>query len=357
MLETISSLVAEFHHLEKQLSDPTISTNPSELKRIGKRLSELQDLPPLYEEFQKCQQALQELEATKNDPELHALALEDAANARERIPVLEENMKRFLVPPDPDDDRSVILEVRAGTGGEEASLFAAELLRMYLRFAENKRWKTELVSSSAADVGGIKEAIVKITGNGVFGHLKFESGAHRVQRIPQTESKGRIHTSAATVAILPEAEEVDLHIRPEDLRIDTFRAGGAGGQHVNKTESAVRITHLPTGTAVACQSERSQGQNRILAMSLLRSRIYSEMQERLAKERGDLRSGQIGSGDRSEKIRTYNFPQDRVTDHRILQNFSNLPSILEGHLEDLIEALRAADLEERLKHVGGKKKS
>src|SRR3989344_5550378 len=227
---------------------------------------------------------------------------------------------------------------------------------MYLKFAEQKRWKTALVSSSAADVGGIKEAIVKITGKGVFGNLKFESGVHRVQRVPATENKGRIHTSAATVAILPEAEEVDLQIRPEDLRIDTFRAGGAGGQHVNKTESAVRITHLPTGTAVACQSERSQGQNRILAMSLLRSRIYAAAQERLAKERGDLRSGQIGSGDRSEKIRTYNYPQDRVTDHRIEQNFSNLPSILEGHLEDLIEALRAADLEERLKAAGEKKK-
>ena len=356
MLETIASLVAEYHNLEKQLSDPAISTNPAELKRIGKRLSELQDLPPLYEEFLKCQQALQELESMKTDPELHALAAEEAAHALARIPVLEEQMKRFLVPADPDDDRSVILEVRGGTGGEEAALFAAELLRMYLRFAENKRWKTELVSSSAADVGGLKEAIVKITGKGVFGNLKFESGVHRVQRVPKTENKGRIHTSAATVAILPEAEEVDLHIRPEDLRVDTFRAGGAGGQHVNKTESAVRITHLPTGTAVACQSERSQGQNRILAMSLLRSRIYAAEQERLAKTRGDLRSGQIGSGDRSEKIRTYNFPQDRVTDHRTLQNFSNLPSILEGHLEDLIEALRAADLEERLKAAGEKKK-
>lgn len=356
MLETISSLIAEYVNLEKKLSDPAISANPAELKRIGKRLSELQDLPPLFKEHQQCRQALKELESTKSDPELHALAMEEAAKARERIPVLEAEMKRFLVPPDPDDNRSVILEVRAGTGGEEAALFAAELLRMYLKFAEQKRWKTALVSSSAADVGGIKEAIVKITGKGVYGHLKFESGVHRVQRVPKTESKGRIHTSAATVAILPEAEEVDLQIRPEDLRIDTFRAGGAGGQHVNKTESAVRITHLPTGTAVACQSERSQGQNRILALSLLRSRIYSAEQERLAKERGDLRSGQIGSGDRSEKIRTYNFPQDRVSDHRIEQNFPNLPSILEGHLDDLIEALRAADLEERLERASGKKK-
>ena len=262
--------------------------------------------------------------------------------------MVEKKMKRFLVPPDPDDDKSVILEIRAGTGGDEAALFAAELFRMYMRFAERNRWKTELIESSTADAGGIKEVIMRIMGRGVYGTLKFESGVHRVQRIPKTENKGRVHTSAATVAILPEAEEVDIVIKQEDLRIDTFRAGGAGGQHVNKTESAVRITHIPTNTVVACQSERSQLQNRVLAMSLLRSRIYSAEQERLAKERGDMRSGQIGSGDRSEKIRTYNFPQDRLTDHRLNENFSNLPAIMEGDLEDIMRALKEADVEQRL---------
>jgi peptide chain release factor 1 len=349
MLQKISFLVAEYHSLEQKLSEPEIATNPAELKRIGKRLAELRDLLPLYEEYQKHQKALQEVKHTKNDPDLHTLALEEAAHAREELPKIEEKMKRFLVPPDPDDDRSVILEVRAGTGGEEAALFGAELFRMYLKFAEKKKWKTELIHSSAADAGGIKEAVMRIMGQGVYGKLKFESGVHRVQRIPKTENKGRVHTSAATVAILPEAEEVDIVIKPEDLRVDTFRAGGAGGQHVNKTESAVRITHIPTGTVVACQSERSQLQNRVLAMSLLRSRIYAATQERLAKERGDLRSGQIGSGDRSEKIRTYNFPQDRLTDHRLSENFSNLPIIMEGNLEDIVEMLKKEDIEQRLR--------
>ena len=352
MIEKIAALVAEYTALEKELSDPVTLTQPQEIKRIGKRMAELRELLPLYEEWKECEKILQEVEATKNDPELHALALEEAAKAEEQIPLLEEKMKRFLVPPDPDDDKSVILEIRAGTGGDEAALFAAELFRMYMRFAERNRWKTELIESSTADAGGIKEVIMRIMGRGVYGTLKFESGVHRVQRIPKTENKGRVHTSAATVAILPEAEEVDIVIKQEDLRIDTFRAGGAGGQHVNKTESAVRITHIPTNTVVACQSERSQLQNRVLAMSLLRSRIYSAEQERLAKERGDMRSGQIGTGDRSEKIRTYNFPQDRLTDHRLNENFSNLPAIMEGDLEDIVKALREADIEQRLQKSG-----
>src|SRR3989344_896827 len=348
MIEKIAALVAEYTALEKELSDPVTLTQPQEIKRIGKRMAELRELLPLYEEWKECEKILQEVEATKNDPELHALALEEAAKAEEQIPLLEEKMKRFLVPPDPDDDKSVILEIRAGTGGDEAALFAAELFRMYMRFAERNRWKTELIESSTADAGGIKEVIMRVMGRGVYGTLKFESGVHRVQRIPKTENKGRVHTSAATVAILPEAEEVDIVIKQEDLRIDTFRAGGAGGQHVNKPESAVRITHIPTNTVVACQSERSQLQNRVLAMSLLRSRIYSAEQERLAKERGDMRSGQIGTGDRSEKIRTYNFPQDRLTDHRLNENFSNLPMIMEGNLDDLVKALQEADREQRL---------
>jgi peptide chain release factor 1 len=265
--------------------------------------------------------------------------------------MLEQKIKTFLVPKDPHDERHVILEVRAGTGGDEAALFAGELMRMYLRYAEEKGWPSEMLSISEAEAGGVKEASCAIRGDGAYGHLKFESGVHRVQRIPATENKGRVHTSTATVAILPEAEEVDLTIRNEDLRIDTYRASGAGGQHVNKTESAVRITHLPTEVVVACQTERSQQKNRVLAMSLLRSRLFAAEQERLAKERGDMRSGQIGSGDRSEKIRTYNFPQDRLTDHRIGQNFSNLPAIMEGGIGKIVDALRAKDEEERLKRA------
>lgn len=260
-------------------------------------------------------------------------------------------MQRFLIPKNPDDDRSVILEVRAGTGGEEAALFAAELLRMYLRFAEEQGWKCEILDKADADSGGIKEAICKIEGVGVYGKLKYESGVHRVQRIPATENKGRIHTSAASVAILPEAEEVDIKIRDEDLKIDVFRSSGPGGQSVNTTDSAVRITHLPTGLVVSCQDEKSQLKNKVKAMSILRSRLYAAEQERLAKERGDLRAGQIGHGDRSEKIRTYNFPQDRVTDHRIGENFSNLPGIMEGDIGDIVTLLQERDIEEQLAKV------
>lgn len=361
MFERIRELVREYHTLGEKLQDPAVHSNPVELKRVGKRIAELKPFLPLAEEYERCERILQEVERVGDDPELRRIAEEEAQEARERMAVLEGEMRRLLVPQDPDDDRSVILEVRAGTGGEEAALFASELLRMYLRYAETEGWKTEILSKSDADVGGIKEAIAKIDGRGAYGKLKFESGVHRVQRIPETEAKGRIHTSAASVAILPEAEEVDITIRSEDLRIDTFRASGAGGQHVNKTESAVRITHIPTGTVVACQSERSQLQNRTRALLHLRSRMYAAETGRLRKERGELRSSQIGSGDRSEKIRTYNFPQDRVTDHRINRNFSNLPGVLGGNIAPLVEALRDAALREQLEliengRVTGKKK-
>ncbi len=351
MIEALKALADEYADIQRQLQDPSIFDKPSEVARLGKRSAYLEPLVNKLHKYQEAQRAIRDSEALLMDLELKMMAEEEIRKMKEVIPQLEEDMRSFLVPKDPMDERNAVIEVRAGTGGEEASLFAAELLRMYLRYAEGRGWTAELIDKADSDTGGIKEAVVRIEGAGVFGDLKFEGGVHRVQRIPETENKGRVHTSAATVAVLPEAEEMDFTIRNEDLRIDTFRAGGAGGQHVNKTESAVRITHIPTGLAVACQTERSQLKNRARAMELLRTRLYAAEAERRAKESGDLRSSQVGSGDRSEKIRTYNFPQDRLTDHRIGASFHNLPGIMEGAIGPIIDALKAADLEKRLADV------
>jgi peptide chain release factor 1 len=350
MIEKIRTKIDELADVRKRMEDPAVYADRTELTRLARLLKQLEPLESLYRQYQSYEKAIAE-ENMFDDPDLKSVALEEAKTAREHMPALMEKMKRQLIPRNPDDEKSVILEVRAGAGGEEAALFAAEQLKMYLRYAESRGWKTELMDVSNADAGGIKEASARIEGTGVYGMLKFESGVHRVQRIPATEAKGRIHTSTTTVAILPEAEEVDITIRNEDLRIDTYRSGGAGGQHVNKTESAIRITHIPSGVVVACQTERSQLKNRVLAMSLLRSRLYAAEQERKAKERGDLRSGQVGSGDRSEKIRTYNFPQDRVTDHRANLNFSNIPAIMMGKLDDIVEGMKKWEEEELLKTV------
>ena len=348
MIDKLRALAKEHADVSQKLQDPSVFGNPKEVARLGKRLSDLEPLIGMLKEYDDATAAITYVDEVRNDPGMLELAEEEAGKARELIPALELRMRAFLIPKDPDDDKSVILEIRAGAGGDEASLFAAELTRMYLRYAEVQGWKTELLDKSDAEAGGIKEASFKIDGSGIYGKLKYESGVHRVQRIPSTEAKGRIHTSTATVAILPEAEEVDIVINAGDLRIDTYRSGGAGGQNVNKVETAVRITHIPTNTVVACQTERSQLKNRILAMSLLRSRLYAAEQEKKAKEYGELRSGQIGSGDRSEKIRTYNFPQDRLTDHRIGQNFSNLPGIMEGNIGKIVDALKKGDEEQKL---------
>lgn len=352
MIDTLRSLAKEREDLQMKMQDPEVLRNPKEIARIGKRISELEPLVAMIAEYDKHQSAIAFVKEAGDDAELKAMAEEEANEAREKIPALEEKMKKFLIPKDPDDDRSVILELRAGTGGDEAALFAGELLRMYMRFAEENNWTVELMEKNDADSGGIKEAVCKIDGVGAYGMLKFESGVHRVQRIPVTESKGRVHTSAASVAILPEAEEVDVKINEEDLRVDVFRSSGPGGQSVNTTDSAVRITHEPTGITVSCQDEKSQLKNKTKAMGILRSRLYAAEQERLAKERGDMRSGQIGSGDRSEKIRTYNFPQDRVTDHRLGQNYSNLPGIMEGDIGQIVQDLREKDQADKLASIG-----
>lgn len=351
MIEKVRLSVGELAGLRTKMEDPAVYGDQKEVTRIARKIKQLEPLEKVLREYEACEKAIKEEASFEGDAELQTMASEEANAARERLPALETEMKRLLIPRNPDDEKSVIIEVRAGAGGEEAALFAAQQLKMYLRYAESRGWKSELLDTSPADAGGIKEASARIEGAGVYGDLKFESGVHRVQRIPETEAKGRVHTSTTTVAILPEAEEVDIDVKPSDLRIDTYRSGGAGGQHVNKTDSAVRITHIPTGVVVSCQSERSQLKNRALAMSVLRSRLYLAEQEKKAKERGDLRSGQVGTGDRSEKVRTYNFPQDRITDHRANQNFSNLPAIMEGELQDIVDAMKKWEEEELLKQI------
>ncbi|NIA18763.1 MAG: peptide chain release factor 1, partial [Simkaniaceae bacterium] len=287
-----------------------------------------------------------------NDDELKELVQEELPELEEEKGSLEEELKRLMLPKDPNDDKNTIIEIRAGTGGDEAGLFAADLFRMYIRFAERSNWKHEVLGSNSTGMGGMKEVVFSIQGIGAYGLMKFESGVHRVQRVPKTEAGGRVHTSAATVAVLPEAKEADVQINETDLKIDTYRASGAGGQHVNKTESAIRITHLPTGLVITCQDESSQHKNRAAAMKVLRSRLLAQEQERLASERAEVRKLQVSTGDRSAKIRTYNFSQGRVTDHRINLTLYQLDAILDGDLTELIEKLRLADQQERLAAVG-----
>jgi peptide chain release factor 1 len=344
LLGKLESLVERRQELDTLLSAPDVIANQDQFRPLAKEHSEISPVVDCFWRYRETEQTIANAEElmAEDDPELRELAGEEAVAAREQLAALELELQRLLVPKDPDDDANIYLEIRAGTGGDEAALFAADLLRMYLRYAEMRGWKIEIMSSSDAEIGGHKEVIAKVIGQGAYSRLKFESGAHRVQRVPETESQGRIHTSACTVAVMPEVDEVsDVEVNASDLRIDTYRASGAGGQHVNKTDSAIRITHLPTGVVVECQDERSQHKNRARAMSLLKAKLLQTERARQLDEQATARRDLVGSGDRSERIRTYNFPQGRVTDHRINLTVYKLEDILAGQLDHVIEPLVA----------------
>ncbi len=356
MLERLAGVEERYAELEKLLSDPELLSQPKDYQKVAKEHS---DLSPLVEALRRYRKAQEEIEANQDllrkedDPEMRELIREDLNRLRSELEQTEQELKRMLVPKDPNDEKNVILEIRAGTGGDEAALFAADLFRMYSRYAENRGWKVELLDVHPTGIGGFKEVIAAINGAGAFSRLKFERGVHRVQRVPETESQGRIHTSAVTVAVLPEAEEVDVEIDPNDLRVDVFRSSGPGGQSVNTTDSAVRITHIPTGLVVICQDEKSQHKNKAKAMKVLRARLLdmmrSEQEAKIAQER----KSQVGTGDRSERIRTYNFPQNRVTDHRINLTLYKLEEVMMGALDDIIDPLIAAAQAQALQEGDG----
>jgi len=343
MFNKLAEFEVRFEEVESLLSDPEVLANQPEFRRLSKEHSSLAELVAAFREYKKLLAGLEDNRELLKEPdlEMREMAQAEILELETRRATLESEIKLLLLPKDPNDDKSVVLEIRAGTGGDESALFAGDLFRMYSRFAELNRWKVEMISSSESEKGGYKEVVALIEGTGVFARLKYESGTHRVQRVPETEAQGRIHTSACTVAVLPEAEDVEIDINPADLKIDVYRSSGAGGQHVNTTDSAVRITHLPTGTVVACQEERSQIKNRATAMKVLKSRILDTLvREQDAKMAAD-RKSQVGSGDRSERIRTYNFPQGRMTDHRIGLTLYRLDAIMAGDIAEIADALRA----------------
>jgi len=351
MLEKLAQLEAKYDELTEKLSDPEIIADPQQFQKIAKAHADLEEIVTVYREYRSVLEGIaeaKELLEDKLEPEFRAMVQEELSQLEAKEPGLVQKLRILLLPKDPNDEKSVIVEIRAGTGGEEAALFAADLFRMYSRYAEAKQWRVELMSSNQTELGGFKEVIFSVEGRGAYSRLKYESGVHRVQRIPTTESGGRIHTSAATVAVLPEVEEVEVEINPDDLRIDVFRSSGHGGQSVNTTDSAVRITHLPTGLVVSCQDEKSQHKNKDKAMKILRARLYDMKKAEQERELAAQRRSQVGTGDRSERIRTYNFPQGRVTDHRIGLTLYRLNAVLEGDLDEIVDGLITADQTERL---------
>lgn len=355
MFDKLRDIQNKFIDVEKSLSDPAQISNPQRLQELSKTHAELSPIVTAYKDYQQLETAIQETESLlveENDPEMVELAQEELVDLKQQIDTLVESIKLLLIPKDPNDEKNVIIEIRAGTGGEEASLFAAEVFRMYTRYAERKGWKVDMLSANATGLKGFKEVVFSVEGKSAYRLLKYEGGIHRVQRIPTTETSGRIHTSAVTVAVLPEVEEVDIQIdEATELRIDTYRSSGPGGQSVNTTDSAIRITHIPTGLVVTQQDEKSQHKNRSKAMKILRARLQEKKQAELDSERAETRRSMVGSGDRSEKIRTYNFPQSRVTDHRIQFSSYQLDGTLDGELDPFIERLTTADQVEMLKNV------
>ena len=348
MRDKLQTIIDKHSLLSEQLADPEIFNDQKKLTTTAKEHSALEDVVNVGKEYLAVLQNIEDDKSILNgdDAELKEIAQEEINELESRKDKLESDLKILLLPRDPNDDKNLILEIRAGTGGDEAALFAADLFRVYTRYAERKNWKYKVMDSSETGIGGIKEAIVSIQGKGAFGMLKYESGVHRVQRVPKTETSGRVHTSAATIAVLPEAEDVDIEVNDSDLKIDTYRASGAGGQHVNKTESAIRITHIPTGLVVTCQNESSQHKNRAAALKVLKSRLLVTEQEKVAAERAAERRSLVSTGDRSAKIRTYNFPQGRVTDHRINFTSYKLNEVLDGDITEIIEKLKIAEQQE-----------
>lgn len=343
MLEKLAEIEYKFIDLENKMSDPEIISDHQAYQDLVKKHTELKEAVDIFRRYKKALQEREQAQEMLKDPDLKDIAKEEIDALDKEILQLEEDLQVFLIPPDPYDNKNGVVEIRSGTGGEEAALFAGVLFRMYTRYAEKKGWKVDILSENSTGLGGFKEVVFVLSGRGVFSRLKFESGTHRVQRVPETEASGRVHTSAATVAILPEAEDVDVTIDPKDIKIDVFRASGAGGQHVNKTSSAVRLTHAPSGIVISCQDERSQYQNKDKAMRILRTKLFEKQQEDQRKRESDARKSQVGSGDRSEKIRTYNYPQNRVTDHRIGLSLYSLSDFLEGDCDTMFDGLIKAD--------------